>query len=147
MRDHRSLVRSLAAVLLVVHATAPRAAFAQCNAATQYTYTFSNACAFPIWIEQRSTGDSAAYPPQSGNWALSPRCTTNADCASAACDADSGQCACTTASDCSGGGACAADGKCATLAVFYMPHEWTSGTFWPRTGCGSVPPSVPLRHR
>lgn len=110
-------------------------ASAQCDPATQFAYTFRNACAEPIWIGQRSTQDAASYPPQSGNWALSGSCTSNADCPTGACDTEDGTCTCATAADCPGGAACAAGGKCATTAVFCMPQSWSSGSFWPRTGC------------
>jgi hypothetical protein len=106
-----------------------------CDPTTQLTYTFTSACPEPIWIGQRSTGDSTAYPPQSGNWALAGTCATNADCPSGACDTSSGACTCASASDCPGGAACGADDKCVTTAVFCMPQSWSSGTFWPRTGC------------
>ncbi len=108
---------------------------AQCDPATQYTYTLRSACAEPIWIAQRSVSDPASHPPQSGNWALAGMCASNTDCPSGACDADSGLCTCATATDCPGGAPCGADDKCVTAAVFCMPQAWESGTFWPRTGC------------
>lgn len=100
-----------------------------------FLYSFTSNCSYPIWIGQRSTGDSASYPPQGDNWTLAAACTTNADCASGTCDQDSGQCGCNNASQCSGGAACLANGKCSTSAPFCMPKNWKSGTFWPRTGC------------
>lgn len=120
---------------LVALATWTADAGAACDPATQYTYTFTSACAEPIWIGQRSTGDPAAYPSEAGSWALSSYCTTNADCPSDLCDVDSGQCTCSTASDCPGGAPCGADDKCMRSATFCMPQSWNSGTFWPRTGC------------
>lgn len=126
------MMRLVMGLLLVSVATA---AHGQCDPATQYTYTFTSACTEPVWIGQRSTGDPSSHPPQSGNWALSGMCTTNADCPSGACDADSGLCTCSSAADCPGGAVCGADDKCSTTATFCMPQSWPSGTFWPRTGC------------
>jgi|GEM_PF-3194433 len=105
-----------------------------CNTSTQYTYTFTNHCSYPVWIGQRSTKDGASYPPDSGNWALSAVCTKNGDCASGTCDTNTGQCACSDSSQCTGGAACLS-GRCSVSAQFCIPQSWNSGTFWPRTGC------------
>ena len=92
---------------LVVLAAGTASAQTACDPATQYTYTFTSACTTPVWIGQRSTGDTASYPPQSDNWALSGMCTSNADCPSGACDMGSGLCTCSATSGCPGGAAAA----------------------------------------
>jgi len=126
-------LRFLSLALLLC--AAPSSARAAACSASQFTYSFANFCTETVWIGQRSTGDGSAYPPQSGNWAVGGICTTNADCTTGLCDADGGRCTCSTSSDCSGGAVCEADGKCGNIATFCMPQAWSSGTFWPRTGC------------
>jgi hypothetical protein len=128
-------------ILWVVALVADAAPICQ---STEYTYRFVNRCAEPVWIGQRSTTDTASHPPRFGGWTLSSMCTANADCPSRACDRNSGQCTCKSAAECPGDAACLADGKCATGAIFCMPQSWSSGTFWPRTGCrldGSARPA------
>jgi len=122
-----------APVLFSTSATPPAHAAPLCGA-TEYVYRFVNHCPEPIWIGQRSTGEAAAYPPKWGGWALARSCSANDDCPSKLCDRNAGQCTCKTAAEC-GGAPCLADGKCSTGAIFCMPKSWSSGTFWPRTGC------------
>lgn len=121
-------------VLAVVLVAQAGTAWAQCDPSTQYAYTFTNGCSQPIWLGQRSVADPTAYPPASGSWAIAGSCSGNADCPSGACDTTTGQCTCAATSDC-GGAPCGNDDKCVTTAVVCMPQSWSSGTFWPRTGC------------
>src|SRR5262245_3062012 len=134
MMERMPRCRSWSILLTAVVALAHDAGAQTTCSSGQHTYTFTNWCRTPIWIGQRSTGDPAAYPPLSGNWAIAGRCKQNADCPSQVCDANSGQCVC-SGSTCPGGAVCEADGKCSSVATFCMPSTWTSGTFWPRTGC------------
>jgi hypothetical protein len=122
-------------VLSLLLAGAPSSALAATCTNSQLTYQFANYCTEPVWIGQRSTGDSSSYPPQSGNWAIAGVCAANADCPSNVCDQDGGRCTCTTSADCPGNAPCEQDGMCGNTATFCMPQAWSSGTFWPRTGC------------
>ena len=109
----------------------------QCST-SQYTYTFTNYCPYPIWVgESAAASNNQSYPPQGNNWALAPQCTTDAVCSPGTCDRRSGQCTCTTSSDCPGAATCQAN-RCITTSTFCMPQTWTSGTFWPRTSCTAV---------
>jgi len=123
----------LLALSLMLAGSPSDARAAACDA-SQFTYTFANFCTETVWIGQRSTADPNAYPPQSGNWAVGGICASNADCPSGVCDARGGRCTCGSSTDCSGG-VCEADGKCGNTAVFCLPQAWSSGTFFPRTGC------------
>jgi hypothetical protein len=95
-------------MLLALATSASSWARGTCDAGTSFTYSFTSNCSYPIWIGQRSTADSASYPPQGNNRTLAAACTTNADCASGTCDQDLGQCVCSNASQRSGGAACLA---------------------------------------
>jgi hypothetical protein len=120
------------AMLWTLAGAAGAQAQTQCNAGTQYTYTFTSYCPYPVWIGQHSTTAPTSYPPTSGNWALASVCTSNSQCSSGTCS--NGQCTCQSSTDCPGGAACQ-NNLCATSATFCMPQSWVSGTFWPRTGC------------
>jgi len=106
-----------------------------CTGDTPYTFSFTNYCAFPVWVGQTAAAsNNHSYPPQGGNWAVAAQCTAHKDCASGSCDGEKRQCVCTSSSQCTGGAACT-NGYCTTKISFCMPQTWDSGTFWPRTGC------------
>jgi hypothetical protein len=113
----------------------PPSGYSQFCGSSDNTYQFVNWCTHPVWLAERSTADPTAYPPQSGNWAVAGLCTDNAACPSGLCDVNGGRCTCTTPADCPGGAVCEADGKCGNVATICVPQNWSSGTFWPRTGC------------
>ncbi|MGE0520781.1 MAG: thaumatin family protein [Candidatus Binatia bacterium] len=126
-------------VTAVDAALAGCAAAAQCSGAT-YTYTFTNYCGDVIYIGQNGPGASST-PPLSGNWALAAACTAANEatvCSSGnSCTVPAGEtlgrCTCASDIDCSG--APCVGGLCTTVATFCMPQDWSSGVFWPRTGC------------
>jgi hypothetical protein len=120
-------------VALFLAAFASDAAHAQTCGSTDYTYTFTNDCAYPVWIAQYNGNETSGHQPQGDNWALANSCQTSADCLSGSQCSD-GQCSCTSSTDCPGGASCNS-GLCSTTDVFCMPQAWTSGRFWPRTGC------------
>jgi len=127
--------RWLMSMALVVAALAPLSADAALCTAGEYVYRFVNKCAEPLWLGQRSTADTASHPAKLGGWTLASSCTANEQCPSRVCDRDSGQCTCKRAAECPGDAECLADGKCSTASLFCMPQDWSSGSFWPRTGC------------
>jgi Thaumatin family len=106
-----------------------------CNGATEYTYTFTNYCRYPVWLAQLRAGDSTGYAPVGGNWAIAGACSKNSDCLSGSV-CSGGQCTCASSADCAGGASCTS-GLCSNTDVFCMPQNWASGRFWPRTGCTS----------
>ncbi len=121
-------------------ATAPTT----CSGAT-YTYTFTNYCAAAIFIGQNGPGTASTPPsfPAAGNWAIAPACTVSEQAAictgmSSVCQVPGGQqlgqCTCSVAADCPGSAPCTG-GLCSTATTFCMPQNWSSGVFWPRTGC------------
>jgi Thaumatin family/EB module len=89
-----------------------------CGAGTN-TYTFTNYCAFPVWMANLTGSSTQSFPPQgnASNWQL------------AAVGA-----ACTTSATCTGGAVCQS-GICVSQQTFCMPQSWSAGRFWPRTGC------------
>lgn len=126
-------IRVMATIAIVIALAGAGSATAQCTP-NQYTYTFTSYCSYPIWIGQTANASNGqSYPPEGGNWALAPACTADDQCASGKICQD-GQCSCSTDKDCPGKATCAG-GLCSTTATFCMPKTWTSGTFWPRTGC------------
>lgn len=133
-RSEWKLIALVLALALPAVFAAPSWGTDVCSGDQPYIFTFTNQCAFPVWIGQHDSTDSKSYPPQDGNWALAGRCKQHADCASGVCDTVKGQCTCAQAADCSGGASCTG-GLCSVTAVFCMPKLWTSGVFWPRTGC------------
>ncbi len=108
-----------------------------CDSSTQYPYTFTNYCRYPVWLAQLRTGDSTGFPPVGGNWAVAGACSKNSDCLSGSV-CSGGQCTCASSADCAGGSSCT-NGLCSNTDVFCMPQNWASGRFWPRTGCTSGP--------
>jgi hypothetical protein len=133
-REGPFLCLFVASLVLIIAWATPSSGETICSGETPYTFTFSNACPFPVWIGQHDSSDKNSYPPRDGNWALAGRCRENKDCTSGACDTAKGQCTCSAASDCGGGANCM-DGLCSVTASFCMPKLWNSGVFWPRTGC------------
>jgi len=132
----------IAGVAVALEGCAP--APSVCSGAT-YTYTFTNHCAEPIFIGQNGPGTASTPPafPESGNWAVAPACTLSnqaAVCtgADSVCQVSGGQhlgrCTCSVDADCPGSAPCAG-GLCSTATTFCMPQNWSSGVFWPRTGC------------
>jgi hypothetical protein len=109
-----------------------------CPAATPYVYTFKNYCGQPIYIGQTAAaGNHKSFPPRGGYWGLAPRCTADGQCKTGqTCQVAQGQCTCGSDADCPAAAQCA-NGLCSTTTTFCMPKVWTSGTFWPRTGCQS----------
>jgi len=114
-------------------------------AAGTYTYTFTNYCAEPIFMGQNGPGSASTPPsfPESGNWAMAPPCTAanqaavctgNGSTCNVPVGDQFGQCTCSMDSDCPGSAACIG-GLCSTTTTFCMPQNWSSGVFWPRTGC------------
>ncbi len=126
-------ITSLIAALVVVALTAGISHAQACNAGSEYTYTFTNYCAYPIWLAQFNALEAEGHPPIGNNWAIANACRSAADCPSGS-QCESGQCTCTTNSDCPGQATCS-NGLCSTTDVFCMPQAWVSGRFWPRTGC------------
>lgn len=142
--------------LAVVFPPAARGA-GGCPPDRPYAFNVTNRCDFPVWIGQHDSTNVNSYPPlgasctqnsdcgtggtcdtskgQCINWALSGRCTADDDCGTSGnCDTATGQCVCTTADACPGNAPCI-NGRCSVTATFCLPDLWTSGVFWPRTGC------------
>ncbi|MEM9730706.1 MAG: thaumatin family protein [Myxococcota bacterium] len=102
--------------------------------ATSHTVTLVNHCDQPVWV-----ASNAISPEASSDWALAPRCMTNAQCADGQ-RCDDSQCTCTSDDDCRFGAtdgtshAACRDGMCVSIATIAVEGGW-SGRFWGRTGC------------
>jgi hypothetical protein len=133
----RAFLLAVALIALWLPSTADRAAAQACGPGT-YTYEFVNHCAQTIWLGQNGPGSSST-PAQSGSWALPPNCTADAQCPSGVCDmggGSRGKCHCESDADCPGAATCNTHAKkCEVKTTFCMPQAWSSGVFWPRTGC------------
>lgn len=137
----RAVLVAIALIGISLPSTADRAAAQACGTGT-YTYQFINHCAQTIWLGQNGPG-TASTPAQNGSWALPPNCTADAQCPSGVCHmggGSRGKCHCEADSDCPGSATCnTVHHKCEIKTTFCMPQAWSSGNFWPRTGCTFVP--------
>jgi hypothetical protein len=59
--------------LLALATSASSWAQGTCDAGTSFTYSFTSNCSYPIWIGQRSTADSASYPPSERHLSRRPQ--------------------------------------------------------------------------
>ncbi len=141
----RSLALAVAALAALDLSGTDRVAAETCTGST-YAYTFINHCAQTIFLGQNGPG-SASTPSTTGNWALAPNCTSDAQCTPGQrchipAGKSRGKCTCANDSDCPGSATCNGAGKCEVRATFCMPEAWSSGVFWPRTGCTLIPKSA-----